>query len=373
VIDGLNNLLDRFLGRGSAAISVPPFDGALKPNQILDRAEEVVELEAPEDLATDGTSVFIADGPRVLQYLRSSLAEHARVDGPITALAWIPGGGLAAAIDGREVRILTGPHKGRSWDAAGGEPFHAVNAIAATDDGRLLVTDGSRTQPYPRWCHDLMELGSTGRCVEIELDGGVREIARGLAYAFGACRADGDVWVSESWAHRVRRFASRDGAAAKNGSAGAESALDRLPGYPARIVPAKGGGYWLTVFAARTQLVEFVLREHAFRKRMMREIDPEHWVAPALRWGRTYLEPMQGAHIKTMGIVKPWAPPRAYGLVIRLNPDGLLRYSFHSRVDGSNHGIVAAAECDGWLYLLAKGPRRLVRVSVAEAERSLQA
>jgi hypothetical protein len=31
---------------------------------------------------------------------------------------------------------------------------------------------------------------------------------------------------------------------------------------------------------------------------------------------------MQGAHIKTMGVVKPWAPPRSYGLVIRLDANG---------------------------------------------------
>jgi hypothetical protein len=255
--------------------------------------------------------------------------------------------------------------------------------LCATGDGRLLVTDGSSTQPYERWCHDLMELGRSGRCVEIELGGGASEIARGLAFAFGACRSDGDVWVCESWAHRIRRFggaasepsgtAAAEAGAKAAGPAAGSAVLDRLPGYPSRIVPAKGGGFWLTMFAARTQLVEFVLREHAFRKRMMKEIDPEHWVAPALRWGRTYLEPMQGAHIKTMGIVKPWAPPRAYGLVIRLTPEGLMRYSLHSRVDGSHHGVVAAVECDGSLFVLAKGPRRLLRLSVAEIERSLRA
>ena len=35
---------------------------------------------------------------------------------------------------------------------------------------------------------------------------------------------------------------------------------------------AEGGGYWLTCFTGRTQLVEFVLRENAYRRRMMAEI-----------------------------------------------------------------------------------------------------
>ena len=106
---------------------------------------------------------------------------------------------------------------------------------------------------------------------------------------------------------------------------------------------------------------------------MRAEVEPQYWVAPALTSGNTFLEPMQGAHIKTMGILKPWAPPRSYGLVIRLSPEGLPRYSLHSRVDGKNHGVTAAVECQGELYVLAKGPKRILKLSIAEMERSLLA
>ena len=83
---------------------------------------------------------------------------------------------------------------------------------------------------------------------------------------------------------------------------------------------------------------------------------------------------MQGAQLKMMGIVKPWAPPRSYGLVIRLSPEGRVRYSLHSRFDGKHHGVVAAAvECRGDLFVLAKGCGRILRLSVSDAERSLQA
>jgi hypothetical protein len=77
---------------------------------------------------------------------------------------------------------------------------------------------------------------------------------------------------------------------------------------------------------------------------------------------------MQGAHIKTMGVVKPWAPPRSYGLIIRLNGDGRPLYALHSRVDGINHGIVAAVELNGSLYALAKGPGRLLRLPATGQE-----
>src|ERR1700737_1530911 len=53
-------------------------------------------------------------------------------------------------------------------------------------------------------------------------------------------------------------------------------------GYPSRIVRGAGGHYWLAFFALRTQLTEFVLREHAFRARMMANFPPHLWVGPTL-------------------------------------------------------------------------------------------
>jgi hypothetical protein len=149
--------------------------------------------------------------------------------------------------------------------------------------------------------------------------------------------------------------------------------LGHLPVYPSRLSPAESGGFWLTAFTARTQLVEFVLRENAYRRRMMTEIEPEYWIAPKLKSGQSFLEPMQGAHIKTMGVVKPWAPPRSYGLVIRLDADGVPLYALHSRVDGVNHGVVAAVEMNGALFAMAKGPGRLLRMPLAGIEQELRA
>jgi hypothetical protein len=363
MIAAMRSLLDHVLGRGEASSTVPPMDGQLKPNQLLERAETVAELAAPEDLATDGRSVFVADGERVLRLGAGAPEEVARADGPITALCCLGEGGFAAAIGGTALRVLGGAHDGKRWERAAGAPLVAVNAVAPGGDGRsLLVTDGSRSESCDRWCHDLMARGRSGRLVALDLGGGEREIAGGLAYAFGAAAAGSEIWVSESWRHRLLAF---------GGDAPARTVLENLPVYPSRLAPAARGGYWLTAFIARTQLVEFVLREPAYRERMMREIDPRYWIAPRLSSGHTFLEPMQGAHIKTMGILKPWAPPRSYGLVIRLSEAGLPRYSLHSRVDGTHHGVVAAVECSGALYVLAKGCGKVLRLSVAQVEEEL--
>ena len=358
---------DRLLGRGDASITVPVFDGALKSNNLLEEAALFAALDAPEDLATDGRSLFVADGKTVLRYDDggTGAAEVRRFERPVSALACLPDGGLAVALDGRELRIVGGAHDGKRWDAAAGKPLNAVNAISAAADGRLMVTDGSREHPVAHWKHDLMGLGRSGRLLELNpADGSARELASGLGFAFGACAVGDAVWASESWRHRVVGFG--DGK-------GARAVTDSLPGYPSRIAPAQGGGYWLTCFTLRTQLVEFVLREHGYRKRMLAEIEPPYWIAPALNSGNTFLEPMQGAQLKMMGIVKPWAPPRSYGLVIRLTAEGRVRYSLHSRFDGKHHGVVAAVECRGDLYVLAKGCKRVLRLSITDAERSLQA
>ena len=375
MIGALLDWKDRLLGRGDASITVPVFDGALKSNNLLEEAPVFATLDAPQDLATDGRSLFVANGKTVLRYdlaapgagASADAAEVQRFDRPVSALACLPGGGMAVALDGREVRIAGGVHDGRCWDAVAGTPLHAVNAISVGADDRLLVTDGSREHAFEHWKHDLMGLGRSGRVLELNLaDGGGREIATGLAHAFGACAVGDSVWASESWRHRVMAY---------GGGRSARAVTDALPGYPSRISPASaqhGGGYWLTCFTLRTQLVEFVLREPAYRKRMLEEIEPQYWIAPALNSGNTFLEPMQGAQLKMMGIVKPWAPPHSYGLVIRLTAEGMVRYSLHSRFDGKHHGVVAAIECQGDLFVLAKGCGRILRLSIAAAQRSLE-
>ena len=370
MIAALKEWSDRLLGRGDAAITVPVFDGALKSNTLIEDAAVVAELEAPQDLASDGASIFVADGLRVLRFDAGAAAQGVqalRFERPVTALACLSGGGFAVALDGKEVRLVGGAHDGLRFTSLAGRPLNAVNALSADTSGRLLASDGSATQPVERWKHDLMELGRSGRLLEFELANGTgREIAARLGHAFGACRAPvGGAWVCESWRHRVLRVSG--------GEKPDGVVVDGLPGYPSRLAPAAGGGFWLSAFILRTQLVEFVLREPAFRKRMLREIEPQYWIAPALNSGNTFLEPMQGAHLKMMGIVKPWAPPRSYGLVIRLTDEGLIRYSLHSRFGGRHHGIVAVVECGGHLYMLSQGSRRLLRLSIADAEQSLGA
>jgi hypothetical protein len=365
MISALREFADRWLGRGDATITVPSFDGALKANQILEKAETIGQLDAPEDLATDGKALYIADGAAVRRLDGTDMAEVRRFDRLITALCCLRDGSLAVALDGREVQVFASASASSPKATFLDPSMKAINALSFARDGTLIATDGSTARPYGQWAHDLMERGRTGRVLGLDTASGrVRTIASGLQYAFGACAADDALFVSESWRHRVVAIMP-DG--------NRRAVLDNLPVYPSRLSPAAPGGFWLTAFTARTQLVEFVLRENAYRRRMMAEIDPEYWIAPKLKSGQSFLEPMQGAHIKTMGVVKPWAPPRSYGLVIRLSASGVPLYALHSRVDGVNHGIVAAVELNGALFALAKGPGRLLRLPLPMIEAELRA
>jgi len=338
-------------GDREARLSIPIMDGALKPNNRLEEAEILVARDGLEDLAIDPRGqLHAACGDGVYRVADSgALTEIARFGREVTALAFLPGGSMAVGLG--DAVLLDGRTIDRADD---GTKFCAVNALEATAGGALLICDGSTRRPYAQWSHDLMEHGRTGRLFEHDpASGRTRGLAQGLAYAFGAL-VDGQqrMLVSESWRHQITLV----------GGKAPSAAFAALPGYPARLAPAAGGGFWLCVFACRTQLVEFVLCEDDYRREMMRTVDPRFWVAPALRSGEDFLEPLQGGGVKQMGILKPWAPPRSYGLVIRFSADFIPQYSLHSRVGGKNHGVVASVERDGTLFVLSKGAGRILRL-----------
>jgi hypothetical protein len=200
------------------------------------------------------------------------------------------------------------------------------------------------------WKRDLMNRGSSGSVWRFPLESGGKPalLARDLAFPYGlAAGPGGSLLVSEAWRHRVIAI---DPAAAKP----PRTVLLDLPAYPARIVP-DADGYWLALFAPRNQLVEFVLREEGYRRKMISGIDPAYWIAPALSSGVSFLEPIQGGARKKLNMLKPWSPSWSYGLVLRCDSAMRPTTSFHSRADGSIHGVTSLAEYADTLFVGAKG------------------
>ena len=355
--------IKRWFGLGDRSLAVPVFDGPYTPNNLLEEAPVFFERAGLEDMAIAGDgSIFAACGHEVLRIDPNGQSSMiAGFEAPVQALAPRPGGGLALALGGR-ILFQGGPEHGRELADFEGRALAGVNALHSNSDGKLLISEGSMQLPYAHWSRDLLEHGKTGRVLEYDpRAGSTRVVTAGLQYCFGLCGTAAGPLVSETWANRLVRL----------GGASRTVMLDALPGYPARWCVASGGGYWLSLFAGRTQLMEFILREDDFRHEMMRTVPPKYWFAPSLLAGRDYLEPQQTAGVMQMGIMKPWAPPRSYGLVVRLD-DGLQPlYSVHSRAGGRNHGIVSVAEHAGHMYALSKGSGRILRLPIEALESTL--
>lgn len=358
------DMLNRILGRGRHAVTVPVMDGPLQPNQQLEAARTLLEIEAIDNLSLSADGAWLSAGAQLYRLDQDNGAVRATADRScddvICCLAQDDGGALAIGLDRGAIEISGGRHDGLRINATDGA--HAPTACLFTAPDTLIVANGSRDHLPSRWKDDLMSLGHSGSVVRVDLrTGATTVLADGLAYPLGLGQgAGGRIFVSESWRHRV---------VALNPDGGiTEVVLDELPGYPARMSPARDGGWWLTIFAPRTQICEFVLTETRYRQRMMAEIDPEFWIAPDLTTGRSFREPMQGGALKQMGILKPWAPARSYGLLVRCDAAMTPLTSFHSRADGTNHGITSVADADGFpLMVTAKGPGRLLSLDTADA------
>lgn len=344
MIGPLKRAWDNFRGAGASAVTVPSMDGALRPNRLLQEAPRILGVAAPEDIASDGRVAYIASENQVLRLdIASRQCEPIfSYDAAVTALAMSPAGVLAVALADDRIMFENGPGANNTVK------LRCVTAMLFTSEHELVATQGSATRAAAEWKRDLMERSATGSVYSIDLRrGDITPIATGLGWPYGAVQAaDGQLAVSESWKNRL--ISVGKGVAAK-------ILLGDLPGYPARLSPAASGGYWLSVFAPRNQIIEFIQREPDFLRRMMTEIDPDYWAAPTLKPSASFLEPLQGGAQKHFGQLKPWAPSRSYGLVVRLDRNFRPTAAFHSRADGSYHGVTRAIETPQGVLVASKG------------------
>ncbi len=345
---------DAFLGRGDASVTIPAMDGALRPNQHLDRARIVRVAPAPDCLVVRGDEVLYASGGTVYRLQAGAPADAAvaAFGATVTCLAADADGALAVGLD--DGQLVVQRASGSQALRAGGRCPTAV----AFDGGSVVVAHGSASHPPSRWRYDLMQRGASGSVWRAPLDGGAPSLlAEGLGWPAGLLVRGGTVTVSESWRHRLVRLEGR----------AVTAVLDDLPGYPGRLAPDASDGALLAMFAPRSQLVEFVLREPAYRRRMMAEIDEAYWIAPALVSGRSFLEPLQGGGVKHMATLNPWAPTRSYGLVARLDASCKPVASWHSRAGGAFHGVTSAIEHSGVLLASSAGGDAIVAVDGRDA------
>ncbi|KAF1067116.1 MAG: hypothetical protein GAK45_01753 [Pseudomonas citronellolis] len=338
----LDPILDLFRGK---AVTIPPLDGAFRPNTDLDEAPLFARLADVDNLVVRDGQLLASSGNGLYRVTADGETELlGRYPAPISALAVSPQGALANGtllLDGAEQALPAG--------------VRCITALAFAASGELWLANGSAEYSPAEWASDLMHKGASGSLWKRAAAATQFErVASGLAFPYGLLPlAEGGILYSESWRHRLVRL----------DASGRHIVADKLPGYPARLSPAADGGAWLSLFAPRNRLIEFVLQETHYRLDMLTQVPREFWIAPALSSGRSFLEPLQCGGIKTMGVHKPWSPSRSYGLLARL--DATLRplTSHHSRADGQRHGTTCAVEHAGRVLLASRGGDAIVDVA----------
>jgi hypothetical protein len=343
----LSKVVDAWLGRGEASITTPPMDGAFRPNDLLDAALAIFEAPEPDCLAITSRGVVVSSERSLMSVGEAGGAPIASFDAPISALAGLPDGGAAAGLTDGRIVFLGGQHDGKTIEA--NPEARCITALAPARDGALIVANGSATNPPGAWKRDLMEKRASGSVWRVDpVSRASKQLAGDLAYPYGLIEEAGSIVVSESWRAALTRISP--GGMSRN-----EPVLKDLPAYPSRLSRGGDNAIWLALFAPRSQLIEFILSENHYRRRMLDEIDPDLWVAPCLRSGRTPLEPTQQGGVKQLGVMKPWSPNRSYGLVARLDDAYRPTMSLHSRANGRRHGVTSCLAIDGRLFFCAKG------------------
>ncbi len=346
MISWVRSRIDTFLGQGDAAVTVPPMDGALSPNTRLDRAALVARMDSPDDIA-QGDATYVSSGNTVYRLAPDGTPEpfHHFAE-TITCLA---ARGDRLAVGQADTIILL--HEGCETIVS----VPCPTALAFNGDTLIATQGSSRNAPH-QWKHDLMQRGSTGAVWQIAPNAAPKPLATGLAWPNGIAITPIGIVISESWHHRLIRLGT------------AQPVLSDLPGYPARLAPARDG-WWLALFAPRGQLVEFVLRERRYCTRMMAEIDPDNWLAPAIAPPKSFLEPMMGGALRSHGFAKPWAPSNSYGLLVCLDAHFRPIRSFHSRADGTRHGITAALDLGSHVLVASHGGNALLKLDPTAGDR----
>lgn len=342
--------------------TIPPMEAGLRPNHRLDDAAELLPADAfePDDVAVtdDGTVVFSAGD--TIHALRDDKARTvAQFNGTVTALTAY-GSGVLAAVEGIGL-VAVGPAGASRELCTDPAVSSCVTDLTQAADGSLLVTVGSLHEGPDGWARALLRGDRSGRVVRVT--GATASVeADGLAWPAGIeALGDSEVLLSLSLDHRIER---RPTSALGTPGAGVPA---NLPAYPGRLA-ATDDGCWVAAPYVRNRFTELLLDEPELTAEMMRTIAPEEWFVPRLRCTTPYTDTLQMGQLRVLGVIKPWAPARSYGLVFRLDGTGRVVESLHSRADGERHGVTGVAVRGRHPVLAARGCRNLLQPQEAKEE-----
>src|ERR1700692_1075494 len=253
MFDHLMRDIRNVIDRDSEQNAIPPLEGALSPNDGLEGCTPIGDpLPGLDDVVADTEgALFASAGKRVVKLSGTGFATREQVtefDGDAGGLALHPDARLVGGVAGRGLAAIDPANPQPRWlEAADGRALAGLLSVAAVPDGRIFAVEGSTARPPDAWRHDLMEKRQNGRLIACDAAlNSATTLLGDLHYPYGLALAPdtGQLWFSESWAHRVSRMPLPG-----NGPAQPQIMLRNLPGYPARLHSDGRGGFCLALFA----------------------------------------------------------------------------------------------------------------------------
>lgn len=360
----IEKVIGLFADKNEASIYVPSMDGAFKPNSLLDQSTVLSQQPAADCVVEINGKLLFSSGSKLLQIDPKANEAEAKLihqfDNDITFITVSNNGTCALMVQSVGIFIAEDIE---DWHLIELDEKYINCAVAACfiNDELIAFCVGSTSLPADEWKRDLLEKNSTGQIVTLDIVANkVTEICTDLAFPNGIVALDeNQLAIAESWKHRIIKI---------DMSAPQEPivVLDNLPAYPARLSQTQNGGFLVAMFAPKRQLFEMILNEDEYRQDMMAELDPKDWVAPEMSVSTAPDQPISQGMVRQMGVVKPWAPSRSYGLAALCDADFKVVKTWHSRADGLMHGITATCAYNGEYYATSKGNDCLIKLAPQE-------
>lgn len=338
--------------------AIPPFEAGLRPNSRLEDAEVLAVFGrlVLDDVVLLGQDLVVSVGRQLLRRSASGdFQVFVELQGQAGALT-VLGNDVVVAVAGHGLVRVDAAGRTRVW-CADARVRSCVTALAAVDDETVLACVGSATTD--EWARGLLMGAADGLLLRVN-DSVVDVVDDGLAWPAGiSVDPSGHFLLSLSLRHRIEERSLV-------GDRPDVTVLGNLPGYPGRIRPSVDGEGWVAAMPyMRNRATELLLEEPKLLEEMMAQMEPDAWLVPRLVVENPYRAPLQVGQIRVLGEIKPWAPPRSYGLVFDIGTRGEVVSSAHSRTDGSMHGVTGVVRLpDGATVVACRGPGALLRIPV---------
>jgi ribose transport system permease protein len=254
-------------------------------------------VEAPEDVVLDENDNLYCGERRgdIVRFLAPDYTKHevyAHIGGQPLGLRFDHSGNLIVCDGGmglyqvtpeRKVEKLT-DETNRSWTSIIDDSrLRLADDLDIAPDGKIYFSEATVRFEMHQWQIDSVEGRPNGRIICFDpATGKTRTVVSNLVFPNGICvSADGkSILFAESWAARISRYWI-DGP--KKGTV--ERVIESLPGYPDNINSASDGNYWLALMGMRCPALDLAMRMPSFRKRMVKRLPEDEWIAPNINIG----------------------------------------------------------------------------------------